>query len=93
MNLPQVISNRIKVDLSDPVDRRIVISILSELGVKENARVIRCILFAANGDLDKFDEMEALARVDYRDVIMIGEYERDTDKKLGNLNLPFNNIY
>ncbi len=82
MGLPNDIENKIEEDLSNPEDRELVRSLLSGLGVNENFRVIRCILFATNGDLDRFGELETLAHIDYRDVTMAGEYERVSDKKL-----------
>jgi len=90
MILPSDIRARIEHDFSDPKERRFVTQLLLNLEVPEKDRVSRCILFVANGDLDNFRKMESLAKTDYRDAIMAGEYEYPTDRRLRNLGEPFN---
>lgn len=90
MDLPLDIKTRIENDFAHSDERNLVLKILSELQIEERERVIRCILFVANGDIDKLGKMEVLAKTDYRDVIMAGEYEKITDKRLRDFNEPFN---
>jgi len=90
MDFPEDIELKIREDFNNHEDRDLVRKILSDLVVKEKLRIIRCILFVSKGNLDKLGEMEALANTDYRDVIMAGEYEYPTDKKLRDFNEPFN---
>ena len=40
-------------------------------------RILRCIVFAARGHPWYFDYLCKLAMIDYRDVIMAAEYERE----------------
>ena len=55
---------------------------------REHARVARCVLFVANGSLEEFERMIALAHTDYRDAIVQAEYDRN-DRRLRDLTLPF----
>jgi hypothetical protein len=41
-----------------------------------NARIQRCIVFAARGHAWYFDFLCKLAKIDFRDVIMAAEYDR-----------------
>lgn len=89
MNLPPDIELRIERDFVDMAERSAVKELFVGLEVQEKERVVRCILFVAKGNLDMLRKMEVLARTDYRDVIMAGEYEYPTDRRLRNLNEPF----
>jgi hypothetical protein len=51
-------------------------------------RIQRCIVFASRGNSEYFDYLCDLAKSDYRDVIMAGEYDR-FDIQLYDFNLPF----
>jgi hypothetical protein len=82
MNLPDDIAAKAARDFPDAVDRAFVLGKLSSLEVNEKHRIMRCILFCAAGDKGRFCEMEQLARVDYRDVIMCAEYEPGTDRRV-----------
>jgi hypothetical protein len=90
MILPEDIDARIENDFPSQDDRDLVKSIISALSVDEKIRVARCILFIADGDLDRLGKLEDLANTDYRDVIMAGEYEYPSNKKLRDFNDPFN---
>ena len=77
-SLPQDIVDRVVRDFSES-DRSEVISILSVLdlplsSVTNNQRVMRCVLVAANGSREKFNNLINEAQRDWRDVIMAGEY-------------------
>ena len=89
MNLPSDINLRIKNDFPKREDQEIIENIFSSLKVNERDRVFRCILFAAKGNLNMLGKLEELAKVDYRDVIMQGEYEYPSGKRLRNFDEPF----
>lgn len=89
MNLPKDILDKINSDFPDTEERELIIEILSSLEVNESERVIRCILFTAAGNLDRLGNLEALAKTDYRDVIMAGEYEYPSVKRINDFNKPF----
>ncbi len=57
-------------------------------GVPEPDRVARCVLFVANGDADRFEQMIDLARTDYRDAIVAAEYDLELNR-LRDLGWPF----
>ncbi len=89
MSLPTDIIARIERDFPRSEDEKLVSGILSSLQTNERDRVIRCILFAAAGDVKKIGELESLAKIDYRDVIMAGEYEYPSHKRLRDLSEQF----
>ena len=55
---------------------------------REHARVARCVLFVANGTIEEFERMVALARTDYRDAIVSAEYTRG-DRRMRDFSRPF----
>lgn len=89
MNLPDDIKARIERDFSDNGEKSLVIKILSDLDVKERDRVIRCILYASGGSLDRLRKLWLLAKTDYRDVILAGEYEFPSGERVRNFNESF----
>ena len=89
MNLPTDIVTRVAQDFPAPADREQVLKELTELDVNERDRIARCVLFCAAGDLGQFRDMAALARLDYRDVIMSAEYEYPSCKRLRSFIEPF----
>jgi hypothetical protein len=52
-----------------------------------DARIQRCIVFASHGHPWYFDYLCKIAEVDFRDVIMAGEYDR-LDARLYDFNRP-----
>lgn len=89
MKLPADILRRIAADFPRSEFAETVRDALEGLAVPEPERVARCVLFAAEGDPVKFKQMMELARVDYRDAIMCGEYDPGTQKRVRNLAEPF----
>lgn len=51
-------------------------------------RLIRCIVFSANGDEQRLRHLIELEQWDHRDVIMLAEYDGIT-KRLRDFNRPF----
>jgi hypothetical protein len=66
-------------------DRQSVIDALS--AAKRNGRISRCILVAAQGSIQRIRELLALADLDYRDVIVAGEY--DLGRRVRDLRVSF----
>jgi hypothetical protein len=89
MPLPDDIVAKVARDFPAAADRAYVLHALATVGGIERNRVARCVLFCAAGDLAAFRSMEALARLDYRDAIMCGEYEYPSCKRLRSFNEPF----
>ena len=57
----------------------------------ESPRVVRCVLFLANGDFAELAKMREAARRDYRDVIWWAEYDHPSnpEKRLRDFDQPF----
>lgn len=89
MTLPADIVARVARDFPAPADRERVLRALDTLDVPERDRVARCVLFCAAGSMGTFDDMEALARLDYRDAIVCAEYEQPSCKRVRSFIEPF----
>ena len=90
--LPQDIITKVRQDFSED-DAIAILELMDELQ-KENPRVfsdriLRCIVFSADGSFDEFACQVKLARLDWRDVIMNAEYDRDWKTHRRDLNSPF----
>ena len=90
--MPQDIATKVRQDFSED-DAVVILQLLSELQ-NENPRVfsdriLRCIVFSADGSFDEFACQVKLARLDWRDVIMNAEYDRDWKNHLRHFELPF----
>ena len=87
--LPADVVTRVERDY-DEAERAAVILALGGLSsaTREHARVARCVLHVAAGDLQRFEQMIALAHTDFRDVIVAAEYDRDL-RRLRDLSQPF----
>ncbi len=48
---------------------------LADLSRDTGLRIMKCAVYYSHGDLNRLEEMVKLARLDYRDVIVMGEYE------------------
>ena len=95
-SLPKDVLLRIARDFSGADREHVIATGLSlnlPLSSPENdERVLRCILVASRGERKKFDEMVVVARRDWRNAIMAGEYGLSEKKKLArlrNLSAPF----
>ena len=51
-------------------------------------RILRCIVFVANGELDLLDKAIELAKIDYRDLIVWAEYDEKREQ-VRDLSVPF----
>jgi hypothetical protein len=69
-DLDAMVSERFSADDIAPVN-----GLLAECEKKHGSRVAKCVVHASGGDADKLLEALRLADLDWRDVIMMGEYE------------------
>jgi hypothetical protein len=60
----------------------------SELGNDSHPRILRCVLFLAQGDATRLIQMADRTRMDWRDVIYWAEYE-EHDFRMRDFNEPF----
>ena len=85
-SLPQDILERIEHDFSGESRSHVLETLVSlKLARSSSAntqRVIRCMLFHAQGNLEAFDKIVIVAKRDWRDAIMAGEYGYSPDRKL-----------
>jgi hypothetical protein len=77
-SLPADIVERIARDFTEP-ERGEVLETLSNLEMPlsspaNDQRVIRCLIVAATGKRENFDQLVLMAKRDWRDVIVAGEY-------------------
>lgn len=86
---PDVIA-KIEADFQ-AVDRIKVIKALENLRTdlqSEGYRVVRCVLYLAQGDMQQLDHYVERARYDWRDVIYWAEYDKQ-DNRTRDLTRPF----
>jgi hypothetical protein len=90
--LPQDIVTKVQQDFPKE-DAVVIVQLLSELRAEDPRvfcdRILRCIVFCAQGRYDEFACAVKLARLDWRDVIMNAEYDRDWKNHLRHFELPF----
>ncbi|MEK6701303.1 MAG: hypothetical protein AABZ53_03505 [Planctomycetota bacterium] len=58
------------------------------VAAEASGRIARCIVSASQGNLERLSDLICLAKQDYRDVIMAGEYD-DTDRHVRDLRASF----
>ena len=51
-------------------------------------RILRCIVFVANGDLNRLEKAIDLAKIDCRDLIVLAEYD-EKNERVRDLSNPF----
>ena len=92
MALPEDILTKIRQDFPGG-EMLPVIEMLTDLQ-REDAqlftdRILRCIVFTAAGRFDQLAEAVALARLDWRDLIVGAEYDGHFGARQRDLSLPF----
>ena len=93
MLLPEDIIAKIRKDFSED-EMLPILQLLSELQKEypeRSSRILRCIVFLAHGSFEEFARAVALARLDWRDLIVAAEYDgwSGEDNKRRDLNEPF----
>ncbi|NOT86555.1 MAG: hypothetical protein HOP03_00060 [Lysobacter sp.] len=93
MELPSDVKTFIEGNF--PLDQREeALSILSQARIEDgtvpNPRLVRCAAFASHGSLLQLKQLAALLAVDWRDVIVAGEYELHDEVlvRIRDLSLP-----
>lgn len=86
------IVQKVKRDFESPDDAALALALLADFTEQNQElaadRILRCIVFVANGDLDLFGKALDLARIDYRDLIVWAEYD-DRFQQIRDLSVPF----
>ena len=76
--LPKDVSAFIQSSFS-PEQCKEALSILSQTQIEDGSmpspRLLRCVAFASSGNLPRLQRLASLLAVDWRDVVMAGEYE------------------
>ena len=86
-SLPADVVRKIASDFpNEPLG--IILALLDDYGGPERLRVIRCVIYLAEGNADKLLEFIGSARTDYRDVIYWAEYD-GSDRKIRDFGQPF----
>ncbi|WP_375587455.1 hypothetical protein [Flagellimonas aurea] len=95
MTFKDDIQQRIILDFKDSADRanELLDSAISKTDYLKSDRVIRCIVFLANGDLNMLKKYIDNAIFDTRDVMLWAEYEEQEGefnfKRIRNFNKTF----
>lgn len=92
MPLPDDILAKIRLDFSDG-EILPVIELLTDLQREDPRlfcdRILRCILYVARGRFADLADAVALARLDWRDLIVAAEYDGQFEARQRDLSLPF----
>ena len=84
MILARDIWGKVNKDFETPEEAALALSVLADF-VDQNKklssdRIVRCIVFVANGDLNRLEKAIDLAREDYRDLIVWAEYDEKNER-------------
>ena len=86
------IEEKINRDFELPDEAALVLSVLGDFADRHpdlsSDRILRCIVFVADGDMGVLEKAMDLARLDFRDLIMWAEYDGN-DNRTRDLTLPF----
>lgn len=89
MKLAEDIRDKIETDFNLAEDREIINALLEGIDAPDPARIGRCILHLANGNIARFCQLETLALQDYRDIIVAAEYDQHSYERVRDFSLPF----
>ena len=82
MNLPEDVQTFLQRTFP-PAEREEALLILGDVRIEDgtvpDARLLRCAAFASGGSLERLKQLALQLAVDWRDVIMAGEYERQDE--------------
>ena len=92
MILARDIWGKVNKDFETPEEAALALSVLADF-VDQNQelssdRIVRCIVFVANGDLTRLENAIDLAKKDYRDLIVWAEYN-EKNERVRDLTNPF----
>lgn len=77
MKFKKDITNRLKLDFNNSTDRvvEILTDAISKTDYLKKDRIIRCIIYLANGDIDQLKKFIDNAILEPRDVMLWAEYD------------------
>jgi hypothetical protein len=92
MMMTRDIWGRVNKDFETPEEAALALSVLADF-VDQNQelasdRILRCIVFVAQGDLNRLEKAIGLAKEDYRDLIVWAEYSEKSER-VRDLTNPF----
>jgi len=92
MTLARDIWGKVNKDFDTPEEAALALSVLADF-VDQNQelssdRIVRCIVFVADGDLTRLEKAIDLAKEDYRDLIVWAEYN-EKNERVRDLTNPF----
>jgi hypothetical protein len=89
---PKDITQKIRTDFKEPNKIREVFKLLSDYyrdwDDDVNFRLVRCMLYESNGEIEKIQENVRIAKTDWRNIIVYVEYDNEMNW-LRNFNRPF----
>ena len=75
---------KVNKDFETPEEAALALSVLADFMDQNQElssdRILRCIVFVANGDLNRLEKAIDLAREDYRDLIVWAEYDEKNER-------------
>ena len=92
MMLARDIWGKVNKDFETPEEAALALSVVADF-VEQNRelssdRIVRCIVFLADGDLDRLEEALDLAKKNHRDLLVRAEYNEKNDR-VRDLTQPF----
>ena len=92
MILARDLWGKVNKDFETPEEAALALSVLADFVVQNQElssdRILRCIVFVANGDLNRLEKAMDLAKEDYRDLIVLAEYD-EKNERVRDLSNPF----
>ena len=90
--LARDIWGKVNKDFETPEEAALALSVVADF-VEQNRelssdRIVRCIVFLADGDLDRLEEALDLAKKNHRDLLVRAEYNEKNDR-VRDLTQPF----
>ena len=90
--LARDIWGKVNKDFETPEEAALALSVLADFMVQNQElssdRILRCIVFVANGDLNRLEKAMDLAKEDYRGLIVLAEYD-EKNERVRDLSNPF----
>ena len=85
------ISTRLRKDFAANSEQasNLIIEARATENFPKSERIIRCLIFVANGSISELNSAIDLAKTDWRDLIMAAEYELGTRVQIRDFNSPF----
>jgi len=85
-NMMRDIAEKLHSDFGPKADE--AINMIEAFQTNDNTRILRCVVYLADGNINSLKAMIDLATIDYRDVIYQAEYDC-ADQRKRDFNQPF----